>query len=73
MKLTDGSYNWKFLYWKETEAIGPAQKCHSDETLCHENVTRLCLQLRVKDINFQNKQIIVRNAKGDKDRVTLMF
>jgi len=31
-----------------------------------------CLQLRVKDIDFQYKQIIVRSAKGDKDRVTLL-
>jgi len=31
-----------------------------------------CLQLRVKDIDFQYKQVIVRSAKGDKDRVTLL-
>ena len=31
-----------------------------------------CLQHRVKDIDFQYKQIIVRSAKGDKDRVTLL-
>jgi len=31
-----------------------------------------CLQLRVKDIDFQYMQIIVRSAKGDKDRVTLL-
>lgn len=29
-----------------------------------------CLRLRVKDIDFQNRQIIVRDGKGDKDRVT---
>lgn len=29
-----------------------------------------CLRLRVKDIDFQNRQIIVRNGKGEKDRVT---
>jgi len=31
-----------------------------------------CLQLRVKDIDFQYKQITIRSAKGDKDRVTLL-
>ncbi len=31
-----------------------------------------CLQLRVKDIDFQYKQITVRSAKGEKDRVTLL-
>jgi integron integrase len=29
-----------------------------------------CLRLRVKDIDFQNRQIIVRDGKGEKDRVT---
>ncbi len=31
-----------------------------------------CLRLRVKDIDFENKQIIVRDGKGEKDRVTLL-
>lgn len=31
-----------------------------------------CLKLRVKDIDFANKQIIVRSGKGDKDRITLL-
>jgi integron integrase len=31
-----------------------------------------CLELRVKDIDFSYKQIMVRDAKGDKDRVTLL-
>lgn len=31
-----------------------------------------CLQLRVKDIDFQYKQIFIRSAKGEKDRVTLL-
>jgi integron integrase len=31
-----------------------------------------CLQLRVKDIDFDYKQITVRNGKGDKDRVTIL-
>ena len=30
------------------------------------------LELRIKDINFENRQIIVRQAKGDKDRVTAL-
>lgn len=29
-----------------------------------------CLRLRVKDLDFQNRQIIVRDGKGEKDRVT---
>ncbi len=31
-----------------------------------------CLQLRIKDIDFQYKQIFIRSAKGEKDRVTLL-
>lgn len=31
-----------------------------------------CLRLRVKDIDFQQQQIIVRDGKGFKDRVTLL-
>ncbi len=31
-----------------------------------------CLQLRVKDIDFGFKQIMVRSGKGDKDRKTLL-
>lgn len=31
-----------------------------------------CLRLRVKDIDFAKRQIIVREGKGDKDRVTLL-
>jgi integron integrase len=30
------------------------------------------LQLRIKDIDFSYKQILVRSGKGDKDRVTLL-
>jgi len=29
-----------------------------------------CLRLRVKDIDYQNRQIVVRDGKGEKDRVT---
>jgi integrase len=31
-----------------------------------------CLRLRVKDIDFGNNQIVVRDAKGMKDRVTML-
>lgn len=31
-----------------------------------------CLRLRVKDIDFHYKQIIIRDSKGGKDRVTLL-
>lgn len=31
-----------------------------------------CLRLRVKDIDFGNNQIIVRDGKGQKDRVTIL-
>jgi len=31
-----------------------------------------CLRLRVKDVDFQYRQLIVRDAKGQKDRVTLL-
>lgn len=33
---------------------------------------RECLQLRVKDIDFHYKQIAVSDAKGDKDRITML-
>ena len=31
-----------------------------------------CMRLRVKDLDFQNHQIIVRDGKGENDRVTLL-
>lgn len=31
-----------------------------------------CLRLRVKDLDFDNRQIIVRGGKGDNDRVTIL-
>jgi integrase len=31
-----------------------------------------CLRLRVKDIEFTQNQIVVRQAKGQKDRVTML-
>ena len=33
---------------------------------------RECLRLRVKDIDFGYKQVVVRDAKGQKDRVTML-
>ena len=31
-----------------------------------------CLQLRVKDVDFQRQEVVVRSGKGDKDRVTML-
>lgn len=31
-----------------------------------------CLRLRVKDIDFDYKQLVIRDAKGQKDRVTML-
>lgn len=31
-----------------------------------------CLRLRIKDIDFDRKEIVVRNGKGGKDRVTVL-
>ncbi len=31
-----------------------------------------CMELRVKDIDFESNQIIVRDGKGNKDRITLL-
>ncbi|MBX7224220.1 MAG: integron integrase [Blastocatellia bacterium] len=31
-----------------------------------------CLRLRVKDLDFATSQILVRNGKGDRDRVTIL-
>jgi integrase len=33
---------------------------------------RECLSLRIKDIDFSYRQIIVRDAKGQKDRITVL-
>ena len=42
--------------------------------LLHRAGLRLmeCLQLRVKDLDFSNNQIVVRRGKGDKDRHTML-
>jgi site-specific recombinase XerD len=31
-----------------------------------------CMRLRVKDVDFAHQQIVVRNGKGQKDRVTML-
>ena len=31
-----------------------------------------CLRLRVKDVDFGNRQIVVRDGKGEKDRITVL-
>lgn len=31
-----------------------------------------CLRLRIKDVDFETKQITIRNGKGQKDRVTML-
>jgi integrase len=31
-----------------------------------------CMQLRVKDVDFQRREIVVRQGKGGKDRVTVL-
>src|SRR6185503_14393687 len=31
-----------------------------------------CLQLRVKDVDFESDQLTVRGGKGDKDRITML-
>ena len=31
-----------------------------------------CLRLRVKDVDFDRYQILVRGGKGDKDRITML-
>ncbi len=31
-----------------------------------------CLRLRVKDVDLQRRQIVIRGGKGDKDRVTML-
>lgn len=32
-----------------------------------------CLQLRIKDIDFEYNQITVRDSKGNKDRITVLL
>lgn len=43
-------------------------------TLTYGSGLRLleCLRLRVKDVDFHYKQLLVRDAKGQKDRVTML-
>ncbi len=53
-------------------AISPAHKMPAQ--LMYGSGLRLmeCLRLRMKDIDFERKTIIVRSGKGDKDRVTIL-
>jgi site-specific recombinase XerD len=32
-----------------------------------------CLRLRIKDVDFHRKQLVVRNGKGQKDRYTILL
>jgi len=43
-------------------------------TLLYGSGLRLleCLQLRVKDVDFESDQVTVRGGKGDKDRITML-
>ena len=34
---------------------------------------RECLRLRVKDVDFEYQQIVVRDGKGQKDRITMLI
>jgi len=38
---------------------------------CGLSITE-CIRLRVKDLDFENKSLIVRSGKGNKDRVTTL-
>jgi site-specific recombinase XerD len=31
-----------------------------------------CAQLRIKDVDLQRREVLVREAKGDKDRITIL-
>jgi integron integrase len=43
------------------------------QLLCGSGIRLMeCLRLRVKDIDFANHEIIVRDGKGEKDRVTIL-
>jgi integron integrase len=47
---------------------------HLSASLLYGSGLRLmeCLRLRVKDVDFEYRQIIVRDGKGSKDRVTML-
>jgi len=58
-----------------TRILSPMQGTHQlMARLLYGSGLRLmeCHRLRVKDIDFENHQIVVRDGKGDKDRVTLL-
>lgn len=48
--------------------------CHLMAGLLYGSGLRLmeCVRLRVKDIDFERQQILVRDGKGQKDRVTIL-
>lgn len=43
-------------------------------SMCYGSGLRMieCLRLRIKDIDFEYKQVIVRDGKGGKDRITML-
>lgn len=52
--------------------IGPGYRLMAE--LMYGTGLRLmeCVRLRVKDVDFELTQIVVRNGKGDKDRITML-
>jgi len=54
------------------DALAPPRRLMA--TLLYGAGLRLleCLELRVKDVDFELKQIVVRGGKGGKDRVTML-
>ena len=48
--------------------------CHETGAIPHGTPGRLleCARLRVKDIDFETRQLVVRAGKGNKDRVTML-
>ncbi|CAN2042658.1 Integrase/recombinase [Candidatus Magnetomoraceae bacterium gMMP-15] len=68
------------VIFSRTEAIEIIKKIENDTMqimakLLYGSGLRLmeCIRLRVKDVDFQRKQIFVRDAKGKKDRCTIMM
>lgn len=49
-----------------------AEKKFPDEQKIRKEIREILLRLRVKDIDFGAKSIIVRASKGDKDRITVL-
>lgn len=65
-----------FLTRTEVKAIlaNLSGECYLLASLLYGSGLRLteCLNLRVKDIDFEYQQITVRDGKGNKDRVTVL-